>query len=245
MKNVHILRADDKNFLAKQAGKKLEKILGQIQQIQKRVLILCSGGSALNILGYINPYVLSSKITITVLDERFTNDPGGRNFFLLKQTSFFKKAVSKGADFISTEPKKGETLNELATRFDNALRLWHKKYYDGYIIATQGMGKDGHTAGIFPQKANAKSFLKQFDSFDSWVVGYYAKNATQYPNRITTTLAFMRRQIDASIVYIAGEEKKEAWRKVLASRGSLNETPARIIREMKSVFVFTNLSSAS
>ena len=58
--------------------------------------------------------------------------------------------------------------------------------------------------------------------------------------RVTTTFPYLLYVVDYSIVYAVGEEKKEALKRVLQDKGTLEETPARVIRDMKNVYLFTD-----
>jgi len=52
------------------------------------------------------------------------------------------------------------------------------------------------------------------------------------------------RMVDHAVVYVVGEEKRATFERVLAENGALAETPARIIREMKDVRLFTDTIEA-
>ena len=109
------------------------------------------------------------------------------------------------------------------------------------MVITQGIGEDGHTAGIMPYPENSALFKSLFDDPEKWVVGYDAEGRNEHPLRVTVTLSFLREVVDHSIVYAVGDGKKEALRQVLAETGTLWQTPARIIHEMRNVMLFTDL----
>jgi len=193
------------------------------------ILLLLSGGSAFDLLEKVKG--LSSRVTIGVLDERFSTDPKINNFAQLTETDFYRRAQKKGVQFIDTRVREGEPMEELAERFEKALRDWKEKNPDGTVIITQGIGADGHTAGIMPHLKGPK----MFENPDTWVLGYDAKEKLQHPLRVTTTFPFLRNIVDYSIVYAKGEEKKEILEKVTTKQGSLAQIPALIIHEMKDV----------
>jgi 6-phosphogluconolactonase/glucosamine-6-phosphate isomerase/deaminase len=103
------------------------------------------------------------------------------------------------------------------------------------------MGPDGHTSGIMPYPENPDYFYKTFDNTDQWIVAYDANAKNQYPQRVTTTFPFLR-MIDYSIFFVTGENKKNAFQRVLSNSAPLHETPATIIQSMKNVFVFTDIT---
>jgi len=192
------------------------------REIKGPILFLSSGGSS---LGLLDGLELGDRITVSVLDERYNADPRINNFSQLMNHVNPTK-------FIDTRMQEGETLEGLAVRFEKALRSWKNQNPSGTIIITQGMGSDGHTAGIMPDS--------MVDDPAQWVIGYNAKEKNEYPLRVTCTFSFLR-TVDHSIAYITGQKKKEAFNRVLAEEGTLEEMPARIMREMGNVKIFTDI----
>ncbi len=200
------------------------------REISGPVLFLSSGGSSLELL---NGLQIGENVTVSVLDERYSTDPAVNNFVQL-----FERIRPNA--FIDTRVGQNEILEQLAERFEKELRMWKEKNPEGKIVITQGMGFDGHVAGIMPYPENRELFRQMFENRERWVVGYDAAGKNQYPLRITVTFPFLR-QVDYSIGYIMGEAKRDALSRVTASEGSLPETPGRILREMKSVKIFTDI----
>jgi 6-phosphogluconolactonase/glucosamine-6-phosphate isomerase/deaminase len=194
---------------------------------------MLSGGSALTLLDFIPTEVLGANLTITTLDERYSIDPLINNFAQLEATDFYQRAQATGASFISTRIVDGETRDTLRHRFEYALREWRGKHSDGVIIATMGVGPDGHTAGIF-----AGDYGVDMNG-ESWVVAYEVPSAVNpYSQRITITNTFLRQQVDSAIVYAVGREKYAHLKCVQAGEVTVKEVPAAILGEMKSVKVF-------
>lgn len=178
------------------------RLLGGQLALPEPLLLLCSGGSALDLLDAAWPTF--PHLTLGVLDERLEVEPHNTNRFRLEQTAFYTK---QQAPFL-----------ELS---EENLRNWK-----GRIICTQGIGADGHTAGLFPGTAGLEG--------PEWVKDFDVEN--QFPKRRSVTFTFLR-QVDVSLVYAVGAEKIPALEKVLAKQGDLAETPARIIWEMPEVVV--------
>ena len=210
--------------------------------------LLLSGGSALNILDSgLDVNLFNKNVTVGVLDERYSTDPKINNFDQLTQTSFYKKIVGMGAKFIDTRVRESgptqkernatrkETPEKLAERFDNAL-----KNIKVPIIATVGVGADGHTSGMMPFPEDPKRFDELFKNTDRLVVSYDAAGKNQFSQRITTTLPLMSK-ISYAVGIVVGNEKQQALQKIADKNGTLAETPARILREMKDVDIFTNI----
>ena len=102
------------------------------------------------------------------------------------------------------------------------------------------MGPDGYTAGIMPYPKNEYLFNKQFEDENKWVVSYDAGKKNQYPLRVTTTIPFLK-LIDISVMYVVGKEKADVLKKVLSDDIPHNIFPATVIKEMKKVFLFTDI----
>jgi len=207
---------------------------------ERPVLLLLSGGSAFDLLKATLSDCIGTHTTIAVLDERFSEDQTTNNFALVEKTDFFQRAQEAGAQSIDSMIRVGDDVESLAIRFEVALRAWRSENPEGVILITQGIGPDGHTAGIMPFPENEKLFEKLFFDDSRWVCGYDAGTKNQYPLRVTTTISFLL-SVDYSIVYCVGKNKKEALSRVLADQGNLVATPARIIREMKNAALFTDI----
>ncbi len=237
---MKIIRISDTGELSKNAGEILSTFLKG--QAIRPTLILLSGGSAFDILSFVELPHDCTHLTISVLDERCSADENGNNFLLLTKTEFYARAAQGGAGFIDTSISRGETPELLAIRMEESWRTWKKENPEGLVIATMGIGTDGHTAGIMPMPEDPKHFEELFENDARWTVGYDAGDKNSMPLRATATCSFLRNEVGAAIVYTIGESKRSALQKTLAETGSLTETPARIMREMKDVTVCTNIA---
>ncbi|MBI1971304.1 MAG: 6-phosphogluconolactonase [Candidatus Wildermuthbacteria bacterium] len=217
---MEVKRYSTKQKAREAAAQKLNQLLDAYSRVP--TLFLSSGGSSLELLDGLE---IGKNVTVSVLDERYSTDPTVNNFAQL-----FERIRPKA--FIDARIGQNETIQQLAERFKRELREWKAKNPNGKIIITQGMGPDGHTAGIMPGVA--------FDG-DRWVAEYDAKEKNEFPLRVTTTFSFLRDQVDYSIAYITGEKKRDAFEQLLADQGTLAATPARIMREMKNVKIFTDI----
>ena len=189
------------------------------------VLFLSSGGSALELLNEVGEQYLSHDLTVGILDERMNVDPKTSNSSKFRKTPFFAKLEAKNILLV-------DIFKEAFT--------FREKYPQGKVIITQGVGADGHTAGIFPFPEDEKKFQDLFQDKEHLVVEYDAGGKTEYSSRATITMPFLR-QVDHSLVFLTGEEKRNALERILAEEGTLAETPARIIREMRDVTIFTDI----
>jgi len=202
------------------------------------VLLMLSGGSALKILEHVDVTLLGPHVTITTLDERFSTEPTINNFAQIAATDFYKKAVAQGVQAISTIVENDETLSEAGKRFDAALHHWRASYRDGVIIATMGVGSDGHTAGIFPHQPHF-----DFETTD-WVVSYEMPSEVNlHTMRITITPSFLKTQASHAVCLITGEEKRNVLQSIRSDDCAFVDMPACVMRDMSLVTIVTNIST--
>ncbi|MCI0533245.1 6-phosphogluconolactonase [bacterium] len=233
---IKIIKSD---IPAEAAGAALSELLEENKD--KPVFLLLSGGSAFELLQFVPEMCFGSTQTIAMLDERYGVTPENRNFSAFEKTTFCKNAGKAGVSIVDTRETPDESLEETARQFEELLKNWAQENKNGTIIATMGIGQDGHTAGIMPYPEDAEKFRTLFEG-ESWAVGYDAGSKNEFSRRITVTNAFLRNRVNHAIVYAVGDHKKEALKKIAAKDGSLAETPARIMKEMKNAVIFTNIA---
>ena len=222
---MHVHHFSTSEEVDQQAAQYLQQLLERYHEVP--ILLLFSGGSALNIVRFLQ-ISASSSLTIGVLDERWSSDTKTNNFAQLQTL-----LTTSSAEYIDTRPQAHESLEDLATRFGVALWGWRQLNPEGKIIITQGIGPDGHTAGIIPP-VNLTQFSHQ------WVVGYRLDpSQNPHTNRITTSFNFLK-EVDHSLFYAVGAEKKTPLEHALRPNMSLRLCPAAIIQEMQDVAIFTD-----
>jgi len=226
------------------SARHLGDMLKKAKEKNEPTLLLLSGGSALEIIKGIKTDCLGNYLTVGMLDERFETDAKINNFLQIKEAEFYRLANENGVNFMESIPSEGETLESFAKRIEKTWRDWRVQNSNGKIFITQGVGADGHTAGIMPYGEDEDFFENTFENETRFVVGYDAGKKNQYPKRTTATLSFLRNEVDASFVWIIGKEKIKAFNDIMSKDGSLAETPARIIREMKNATIFTDIKMA-
>jgi len=208
----------------------------------KDILLLLSGGSALTLVEHIDVSLLGKHVTISVLDERWTYEEKNSNFAQLIARPFWHKALETGVSFIDPRPHEPEDLYDTAKRFDLALKHWHVTHRDGVVIATMGIGADGHTAGVLPMPEDPETFKTLFEHTTTCVRGYTVpKEKNPHTKRMTVTLTYLRRHVDHAVVYVVGEEKREALERAQASTHNLAETPAQVLHRIPDGQVYTDV----
>jgi len=234
--NIHYNADQEK--VNENAVQKLNEIL--VQHSSMPVLLLLSGGSALQLVESIDSMYLSENTVITVLDERIGSDDNS-NFYQLMQTPFYREANERGSRFFDVRAKEGETEKDVAARLQKMFAMLLKMMPTCAIIATMGIGPDGHTAGVMPYPEEEEYFTQTFDEEKQWIIGYDAGEKNQFAQRVTVSLSFLRDHVDYAIAYACGQDKKESLHAVLKKEGDLATTPARVLQEMRSVDLFTDV----
>jgi 6-phosphogluconolactonase/glucosamine-6-phosphate isomerase/deaminase len=237
MSKFQIFKQSDAQSAAAEAGENLNASLAENKKLP--VLLLLSGGSCLSIIDYVGQTALGANLTVTMLDERFSQDPEINNFAQLQKTDFYKDAFDAEASFFGTLPRPGETIEQLRTRWDKNLKSWRAENPGGLIMATLGMGADGHTAGILPFPEDPLKFDKLFNG-NEWTAAYNAGDKNKYPERVTTTLTFLK-NIDLGFALVCGKEKATKFNQLLSAADVTANLPAAIWHKMKKVKIFTDL----
>ncbi|MFW5704169.1 MAG: 6-phosphogluconolactonase [Patescibacteria group bacterium] len=204
-----------------------------------QVLLLCSGGSALTLVDGIDPDYLTDQITVSMLDERYSKDPDENNFAQMKELAFYDHIEQAGCPIIDTQVKENETLDGLADRFDQSLHNWVTENPGGIVIATMGIGNDGHISGVMPYPESEELFNSQFVHTDRYAVGYDASHKNPYPYRVTTTISFLIEHITEAIVYIGDEGKQSIVRQIVNAEKPAHQLPGMILHSLARVSLIT------
>jgi 6-phosphogluconolactonase/glucosamine-6-phosphate isomerase/deaminase len=220
------------------AGKALDTMMQE--RNGKPLLVLLSGGSSLKLLDYVGDEALSGGVTLGMLDDRYSEDPQINSYLVIQSGVFFMKALDKGAVFLDSSVHQQESLELYAERYQSYIEKWMSLNPDGIIRATVGIGPDGHTSGILPHAEAPEKFEKLFNG-KKLIVGYDVGDKNPHKLRMTSTFTLMKK-FDQVLTYMTGENKREALEKVKAKEGSLAETPGRIVRELKDVTIYTDIT---
>jgi 6-phosphogluconolactonase/glucosamine-6-phosphate isomerase/deaminase len=160
------------------AAKQVSRFLQEAHAVP--TLLLLSGGSSLAMADEVNVSQLGKHVTIGMLDERHSIDPSVNNFAQFSGRKLYQQGKAKEVQYIDTRvilkdihgQEVPETLEELTERMQKELRDWRAKNPKGRVVITQGIGEDGHTAGIMPHVFDRHRFEGRFENEAEWVVGY-------------------------------------------------------------------------
>lgn len=232
-----------KNFLnpqiaAHQLADDLSQSLISFKKNKQKTLLLVSGGSAFNVLDFIADDALGDYLTIGALDERYDMSNLNNNFVQLTKTKFYRRAKKAKCDFVDTSVKKNQTQKQLAIHFEKLLHDWKINNKGGIILATIGMGSDGHISGIMPYPENDRLFQKLFCG-KNFIVSYDADDKNPYSLRVTTTITFLK-LIDSAYGFICGKDKAASFKKI-TSPGKISELPCRMLKRFKGLIIYTDI----
>lgn len=187
---------------AKDAALHITKLLSSSKG---NTLVLLSGGSALPIFDYIDEEVLNSNQTFMMMDERFSDDSTINNYLQFSQTNFFKKIQSRSAKVIeSSFDTSVTTLEEAAIAMQKTLEYFFKVQENCNVIALFGIGKDGHTASIFPKESEGE-FNVLYRTNKLYIPVTEESNTCK--ERMTITPYFIKNFVNHSILFAIGAEK--------------------------------------
>ena len=227
--NLNIIEEKTPEDTARHLARDLSAYLAERKNRGESTLFLSSGGSALAVLDFLPEDILGNYLTIGVLDERYDATNKHNNFTQLSKTDFYRRASRAGVSFVDTRVKEEQTQKELADYFEKELRGWVEKNPNGKIVATAGVGADGHTSGMMSFPEDESRFAELFEG-SRWVVAYNAGAKNPFSKRVTTTMTFLK-NLDKIFVFMVGVSKHTAFLR-MQEKGSVADTPARILKEL-------------
>lgn len=220
---------------AQEIAKNTAKVIKQCLLNGERVLWLLAGGSAIDyyrLMKDMFEYKADfSLLSMALGDERYSKDPHheGATWPLYAELEVFKNLVSKGS-FVY-EMLTGGNLQSEADRFDSFLK--QTIFTGSYILSNQGIGIDGHTAGIIPIE-DLNVFAEIYRG-NLEAVGH--THGGEHPERITITPNLIDK-VDSLQVYAIGEGKKAVLKKLYAIQKG--EIPTPDINNCPSVLLVNN-----
>jgi len=203
----------------------------------KTVLFLSGGKTPKNLYSMLAMEQKLNPKAVAVVDERY-GEPmhGTSNELMIRETGFPAYLLRKNIPYYSVL-EEGHDIKDTAVDYgktvENLLSSSSKS------IAILGMGEDGHTAGIAP---NRDDFINPIFSKDQQdlLVSYFIDPKPMSPDgnpappygfgqRITLTINALRK-MDSLIILAFGENKKNALLKIL-QKNSPQEIPLSFIND--------------
>jgi len=198
-----------------------EEILYEI--LDNKTVLYLSGGSTPKEL--YKKIALAEKLSagaVGMVDERFGPKlHNNSNEKMLQETGLLRYLQMRDIRFYPILQNK--TRAETAADYDEKLRTLNATYQKS--VAVLGIGSDGHTAGIAPDRI--KEFHNPlFDDEQKYLLASeFADTNGPFKERVTMTFWGLA-MLDVLIILVFGKEKKEALEQMFI-KGSEQEIPAR------------------
>lgn len=213
----------------------------------KKVLLLLSGGSAIEVYRILVEWLkkenkgFAKNLTVGLVDERWgsVGHPDS-NEEQIRQTGFYEAVKEKGGKTLSVLTDRAWPCQLVADRYNKFVRQYIEDTDE--VLAIMGVGPDGHTAGILPQKSQ-EEFEKVFPA-NRWVVYYELPQdySNPFKKRITLTPRALSK-INLAVVVAKSEGKEEALRKMFSANEPLYRTPAVLLPKLNgALFTDKNIS---
>ncbi len=173
------------------------------------------------------------SVSIFFGDERYVPHSDKKsNYLMAKETLLDLVPIPKGNIHPIRTDLSG--TDKAASAYERVLRNFFQDVGETFDLLLLGMGKEGHTASLFPHS-------KVLDECRKWVT---AVDVPATPSsRITLTYPILNRS--ASIYFlIAGSDKRPALSKVVNTESDYHLFPARGIEPVKGKLAFWVDSSA-
>lgn len=197
------------------------------------ILLLVSGGSALSLLDHVTLTDDRASITVSVLDERFSVTAEHTNFEQLRHTELYRHGQAVGVEFISTAFDGIDEVEAAARVLEDRWKAWKTKHSNGVVMATMGIGADGHVAGLLDVAETTQA--------TGWVLGYRVPSTVnQYTQRVTATYTFLEEVVDETIVYAIGNEKSRYLQMIQEEIVADTALPVSVLPRMREVRIFTD-----
>lgn len=209
---------------AQEGTRQIVDYLNNLGESKHAILLLVSGGSAINVEAEVLTQLKKSSHILGVLpmDERF--GPTGHADSNIAQ-------LNKSLDNDSSVPVHdvlGQNLpfNETVGQYSSLAQDLFARA--DHIVGIFGIGPDGHTAGILPDSPATNDTV-------STVIGY---NWQDYERMTLGTLTLL--QIDQAFVLAYGENKKEPLERLQTNEEPFEKLPAKLLYDIANVTVYND-----
>lgn len=200
---------------------------------------LCGGRSVVGVLQELvrasvtQPQELMQRLHFFMVDERIVplTDPDS-NFGGLKR-QLFDQLIAQGLI-------RENQLHPFSASLDDAPQRCEEYYRElegfggSFSVVVLGVGEDGHIAGLFPRHPvlgqSTTGFACFFDS------------PKPPPARMTATRALIEKS-SLAVLLALGEGKRQAWVDFNDTHSSVQDCPARMVKEIGEYLIVTDLAA--
>lgn len=146
-------------------------------------------------------------------DERYVLPDSDKSNYKMARDSLIN-AVPIPSNNVYPIPTGYDDVNRAASEYEMI-------FPERMDVVLLGMGADGHIASIFPKGRAVKEKDRRFT---------YDYAPVEPKLRITATIPVIR-AADKIFILVSGNSKREALKRVFADTGSIEETPARAVKD--------------
>lgn len=212
----------------------IQKVLSPKRGINLAIELLyknCNHKTALFLSGGSTPKILYEDLAkeqklrpgaVCLIDERFgTKYHSESNEKMIVDTNLisYLEKVSRFYPILENKP-----IEETTKNFDETLRILYSTFPKS--IGILGIGEDGHTGGIAP---NRNDFINPIFADNVSLAGYFIDSLGVFKQRITQTFLALSK-LDLIIILVFGDKKKKAL-ELMFSKGNLEEVPSRFFTQ--------------
>ncbi len=229
--NYHLFIFKDKSELSKNVSDYIsESIRTTLHAKDRFQFCVCGGSTPESIYTSLSKKELHwEKVDIFLGDERCVNPSSDLSNTSMLHRSLLKNFGSK-ADFYNI-------FNDQKINVDNSIQLLLeelKKKCKGsppiFDFSLLGLGNDGHTASLFPNKNNIT---------DQFVITSFGNGL----KRISLTPKVLSASIKIAFV-VSGSSKQIALKRLISNSESSDRTPAKLINSKSKILIFTDLEAS-
>jgi 6-phosphogluconolactonase len=192
--------------------------------VDRKTTLYLSGGSTPKPLyeQFAKEEILTPGV-VAMIDERY-GDPlhEKSNEKTIIQTGIVRYLSIRDIPFYAM--LRGTPIAETADRYDELIRSLQTVYPKN--VGVLGIGSDGHTAGIAPNRHDFKNPL--FAANDYAMVSHFDDPTGPFKKRVTMTFLGLT-MLDLNIVLVFGKEKEQGLQ-LLFDEGTEQDIPARFYK---------------
>tara|TARA_B100000700_G_C14821840_1_gene750336 strand:+ start:66 stop:776 length:711 start_codon:yes stop_codon:yes gene_type:complete len=233
MASYRVQKINEKD-IADKVAKLLASYINLNLESQQRVKFALSGGSSpakvYTSLGNIPlPW---DRVDVILGDERWVDPEDDSSNSKMIRKTLLSSPYGKNACFYPYETLLMDTPSKSAQSFSKILQKLCNGSPPILDLVLLGLGDDGHTASLFPQS----SATKEIEKYVTIAKGNGLERLT-----LTAPVISASKKV---VFLVTGSHKKEALRRLLDSRESVERTPAKLIQPSTEILIAADYSAA-